>query len=911
MSISIFLIACGGGEDNENNNNSIPESEKIPLIDISTFKNIDELSTQVHHLDLSNSHGFIISGDTPEDTESNKNNKPLAREITDADLMEANSLYKITTDGKVERVGILDENDAELPRGTVKPIGVQEIDDNYLVMWIGLQEIKQGFLHRIENINRELENINENTNNEGVSPFSDLGRLIEECSLDVNNLSFDLVLSCIAGADRYDTTVKPYLIHRASGFAYDATSIIPNRAVKQKSNSGSGVKEYSIDPYVFSTKTDQNGNIYLIDNNGYQSDLFKIDGNDIGSSALSAQSVQSIDYVTANPYGGKFVLDHSGDFLTYRGKNIDDQNEVIRFLNLKTGALAKVILPDSLTVNSAFQGLDGRLYLDSKIDQNSNGSGKMFRIDLDENDKFNPVEIGTCSSTTASTGIISNHCTPTDFDPRSVGLQYFYGSERHIIAGQLIYINARRTDNGLKQTFGSVISIEPDKARWINHDVPANLLDEIRDVQISGDYLFFFGNQKGTANDVILRYNPVSFEHDIFSVDVDLDISSFRAFSTNVVWFEAVRLSDSTNVIGEIALDGTVTITDTIEATEPPILLLAAIHPTDFITINGDYQDWATDNRILTDVLGDTDIGHDLSFYSHQQSDNLYFGLIEFNQDKHLGQDRLTVVEIDNMYQLRFDRGVGKYRILANNDESKLFEAGGLSALGKAIEFSIPLNKLADAPLSLVNVKRFIIEYYGAVSNIVSELKVSQYQFTVNLDAPLGDGQREVTLSTGHILRFTKSSAFIVNPDTTEEDLVSIGGDILYPDVDGDPIIINIPGDVFSGLTPFGSTGYSVVPNYINTFTIEMASPLGDAQIDVEFNELNHKLELTKSGALITDETGSTDIVSAGGSISFPDVDGGNIELVIPSDLFGTITNLQPSITSETLEVEVLLDDMN
>ena len=126
--ISIMLLvftACGGGGSSSSSD------------DPDVTQNYTQL---IHSLDLSDAEGIYITGDKSEVQKSIAlQNKAVPNDENQVDL-DPNSIYKITSDGKLSRVAIEDENGTELSRGAVKPVAIQDLNNLYLLLWLTTAE---------------------------------------------------------------------------------------------------------------------------------------------------------------------------------------------------------------------------------------------------------------------------------------------------------------------------------------------------------------------------------------------------------------------------------------------------------------------------------------------------------------------------------------------------------------------------------------------------------------------------------------------------------------------------------------------------------------------------------------------------------------------------------------------------
>ena len=715
---SIFVVAlsgCGGG------------GAGAPATD--TPLSLDEIASSVRSLDISGASRIMLTGDKV--TTANTDDAINAMAAGDAVTMDPNSIYKVTTDGRLVRVGVNDTSGNEIPRGSVTPTEIKEINVQFLLLTLQIQ------------------------------------------GGDGSSLSRD------------------YLVHKGTGFAYDATGVIPQYRTKVEQSSG----------YLFSMVAINGSFDDPISSSSYRT-VFKIDINALGSSSLTATAVQNIDHLST------FKVDSSGKFMIYQGASrADPTSKSFRYLNLTTGAIANV--PSSfgsgLTVKNlhAIKGLNGQLYINKTYTDPSSGSRehRVSRAGQDSNGNLIQSDIGAWTVTRASDGAA---LSPDTWGQHATNIN----AKAYIVAGKHIFLNGCEFDTDRCTSYSGTFTVSPEQATILEHDVPKSLVT-IRKAQVSSNYIFYFGTQSSTGNDVILRYNPATYATKIFTAGSNIDINRYRVLSTDVIWFDGTRLSDQANIIGEIADDGTVTITDTVAGTEPPVINMEAITPADFIFINGDYQDWGTDLRIKTDPASDATAGHDLTFYSQTQSSSQYFGLVEFNNDSITTTNAATVINIDNKYELRIEENSGTFTTIGGATVD-LRSTGALYSIGKAVEFSVPLSQLSGATFTSLAISRVTKELFGDVSAVVAPKNVSDFEVDITMATPLGDAEVIIALVGNYTLRFTKNTA-VINDGTTDTNVVDIAGaSITYPGTDGDNITAVIPE------TAIGSPG-SITPTEEST----------------------------------------------------------------------------------------------
>ncbi len=654
-------------------------------------KTFDDLAAMVKKMDVSGAQGFVLTGSSGAAAKASSRmaKTALTKAADNVITLEENSIYKVTDDGRLERVPVTDEMGSEVPRGTVQPFDIRDLDGLYVIFWF--------------KIGGEWEPV-------------------------------------------------PYLVHKPTGLAYRASDVIPAHYL----NENTVRKE-------FHYERDASGNLYFDNNNSYFSRVMMVDGSGIGSGALTARKLEIPEWDISS-----WAVDANDSFLVYTGKSADG-SAVCRFLDIRSGVLTNMFSIDT-NILCDYWGLgpDGKVY-------GRNKQGEAIRIERGADNKPLVYTIGYFLWTWASDGRSMKSSLPG-----------FYTDERHIIGGKEFFFH-----NGSGERYA--IEIDLDQAKIVEHDLPRKELSLIKKSDISGNFIFYVGTSSTTSSDVILRYDPISMTATTFDpgADYDMNLDRVKVLGPDTIWFEALRLSDQAKVIGKMASDGTVTILDVVVATEPQIIIMEAIHPTDFLTINGDVQEWSLDKRIQQDIASDAVQGDDLRYYSEQKSKTNYFGLVEFEENK-VSSDSITRITIDDMYQIRIGSSSSEFRNLLTDTSSMLRNIGGISAIGTAVEFSVPLNALTGATLKDIKVARVKEDIFGDVSTITPVKNGTDWTLTLGMATPLGDATVEIELVGSYVLRFDKTVAMI-DDGITQNDLTTLGGSIVYPASDGGDITVVIP----------------------------------------------------------------------------------------------------------------------
>lgn len=673
-------------------------------------KTFDELAAMVKKMDVSGAQGFVLtgSGGTAAKTSSRMAKTALAKAADDAITLEENSIYKVTDDGRLERVPVTDDMGNEVPRGTVRPLDVRDLDTLYAVFWFWIDKYKVGVP--------------------------------------------------TGGGD----DIIPYLVHKPTGLAYRASGVITIDIITNKN---------------FHYERDVAGNLYF-ENRDYNEDssigrVFMVDGNGLGSSALTARKLKIPDDVYV------WAIDANGTFIVYSGSTADG-NWVTRFLDISTGVLTNMA-PFGLPPTNEYTNASWTRFSNGKVYALGN-----YRFDASKGYIIDVVRVergtdGTPVVTTIGPLSVSNVSGDKVYDGTSWVL-WPNGIPCSVIGGKEIFVHRNAT-----------FEVFPEQAKVVVHDLSYNELSYIKDVHVSGNFIFYVGTSKTTLSDVVLRYDPVSITATTFDLgaNFDMDLNHVKVLNSDTIWFEALRLSDQAKVIGKMASDGTVTIADVVAADEPQIIVMEAIHPTDFLVINGDMQEWSLDKRIQQDIAGDAAQGDDLRYYSEQKSKTNYFGLVEFEGNE-VSLDGITRITIDNAYQIRIGSSSSEFRNLLADTSSALRNIGGIAARGVAVEFSVPLTALSEATFKDINVARVKEGLFGDANTITPVKNGTDWNLTIGMATPLGDATVEIALTGSYVLRFTRTGAVIDN-GVTQNNLTDVGGSIAYPVTDGGAIVVTIP----------------------------------------------------------------------------------------------------------------------
>ena len=689
--ITLLLTACGGsGSDDSSENDTTTPSTTSPTL--------DELKSSVRNMDLSDAQAFVITGsETTAGRPAVLYKSALLANRTPVD-MDPNSLYKVNSDGTLERVAVKDDNGTEVDRGLVIPFELVDVDENYLFMWFSIKE---------ENV--------------------------------------------------------PYLVHKQTGLAYNGEGVIWDCSPNQ-----------SCQVWYGKTRSDVNGNIYLVSHFTEKPTIIKIDTSNLGGTSITAQAVHS--QYDANDW----EVDDSGRNLIFRAVDnnsnsvITDSSYITIHVDLTSGRLTPIeqtmtsVVNGYDTVGSFYRGLDGKLYVGGRSSSSGLDADRLFKVSNDSNGNLVLTDEGLSDTPYLWNG----------------------GNSRYVINGKLFYLNAT-----------TIYEFDHVSGQFTKDSTPANQFkngsDSVKQYAVSNGYIYFFGTDKVTSVDTVYRYDPTAKTGTLFPSDAsspinNFDIDSIRVLSNDKVWFEAFRFSDSATVIGELDMaTSTIEIVDTIDANEPAIITLEAIHPADFVVIDGSYQDWHTDLRTTSDDTSDGSDGHELIFLSHQQTSSQFFGLVEFNEDNIASQNSATIITVDSMYEVVINAEDNFIRDLSDNSETTFVEVGAIVAIGQAVEFSVPLDAMEGiGSIPTVAVKRFSLHDISAVDAYNTATK--EHTFTVSLPRVLNSSDTisvmlenfEVEITSTTVSLIASGSSIDLTEETTGLDTLSI--EVLINDSDID-----------------------------------------------------------------------------------------------------------------------------
>lgn len=734
IALATFLAGCGGGGSGGGGGGTDSGSDGDDGTgssggDDPAAASGAELAEALALVDTANAAGLIVTGADPDSATGAVTSNAVAHEAMshasdDSVDLEPNSLYKVTESGTLERVGAQDADGEELPRGSVQPFGLFDVNETFVVIWFWIP-----------------------------------GAVCDDCVGDdfVNLLEQD---------------VLPYLVRKSDGAAFAARDALGAPFLSFSSSSG-GLE----DPRrTHRFESDDAGNLYVSVrsiksgtefDSREEDELVRIDVSGIDSGDVTARVLQDVDTVNSWAAAG------NGEYVIYEGgSRFDEGQTVLRMVDTASGALSELSLGAGVSPGQMLATIDGSTYaLVENTDGGRRFRSELFRVERDAAGEPAEVALGELRVESVSGvdefpsfqffGDTSSHFERLVIDGREFligdggqrGVPQF-NPARHTYELQLDNVDADGNPDPL---------VRLHDAPWAFFARP----QDVRDARVSGDFIWYFGTRLSTGRDAIIRYDPrqeaIDPDTDIFEAFTDpvtgsdLDINKFRVLNSNRVYFEALRLNDGATVIGEISGDGVITIDDVVEADEPDIFVLEPIRPSDFIVIDGRVQEWSLERRIASDPADDSvGEGNEVIHYSEWITGGDYFGLVEF--DGGIDSAVRTRIRINGDQELRIDDGKAGLVVidpatgLAQGGERSFAEVGGAAAIGSAVEFRVAEEELgspADYSARIARVGAGDID--GLASSYDSGAAVHTVE--IELATPIGAQELRVGLgSTGFTL---------------------------------------------------------------------------------------------------------------------------------------------------------------
>ncbi|WP_341936613.1 hypothetical protein [Marinimicrobium sp. C2-29] len=619
FSLAAALTGCGGssgddgGSPTPTSNNDDPadtddENNDDPA-DADDQDTLMDLARQLHSMDVSGAQGFVITDRADDDADSTSVSDALGFRTTDqangdanstdgqrqiqrlpiaADMeslssheenLEAATLYKVTSDGRLEPVSYNDSDGTELPRGNFEPAAILEIGPDFLYIAIELTQFHP-----------------DDPNNPEGSGWTER----EMVGLLVNK-----------------STGLAYLAGEVFGPAWDMAINTSERGQGRFSNQ---------------VRTDPDGNLYFI--KPYEDGLMRVDISNLGNGDLTAQNVINLPH---NLIG--FEMTGDGSFLVYRGNNSNEDTVYMAhdLLNDESMTIRSIQgIYDDSEPKAAIRGLDGELYL--VYERTIEGSGtfeseyELIQLTRDDTGALTGESQATLTGRFASGNEDQYDDILRNFTGNSFGLRV-WSHGRQVVSGRLMYFEAfpsamYEVDIANRTVISHDSAYEPFGDSQLTGDIP--VIPTERYVWLSG--------QADDGSPIIVRYNPANMESITFEFDQNFEVTNYDPMGDRIV-FEGLRYSDGATVVGEMTIEGETLNTQVYEASPVAILTLRAITPADLVRIDGNPRDWDTANRLLFGSEGSGPAGSDLLYYSELEGQSEYLGLVEFagniNQEHH------------------------------------------------------------------------------------------------------------------------------------------------------------------------------------------------------------------------------------------------------------------------------------
>ncbi|WP_157960354.1 hypothetical protein [Marinimicrobium alkaliphilum] len=751
LAASVLFSACGGGDSGDDS--PTPDQDNGPdpgngTGDESPIE-VEDVARQIHSLGVSGAQGFVITGggdlnaEPPTrhlegHTESMNTLPEVNSDLTplnEHNELEADTLYKVTEDGRLERVPFNTESGEELERGSVQARNIVEIGPDFVYL---------ALLIRVE----RLHDAND----------PDSARWFEEEEVGV-----------LVNKD----TGLAYLAEEAFGPAHNMPW--DDEQARHLNNS---------------LRFDPQGNIFYAPSPWAQNNQpLIINVSNLGSGDLTAQALFSTHTVA------DFELSGDGSLMVFSGYSNQNNNQVYLAYDVDNDELMTL---QSLTDVGAdnppraiLRDLDGQIYVVYSIyTQGVGQSFPYFRITRSESGQVEAQEVGELTAVFGS-GTVNNNNILTysyGFSGRGFGIHgtnIHNPNGRQVISGRLVYTDLR----------GMVYDVDLANGVVTEHDQITSLFSDFNDMVPTERHLWVEGTSKA-GEPLVVRLNPARPDDWVeLTFDANFELANFEPTGDRIL-FEGVRLSDQATVIGEMTVEGEQLNITVYEATEAPILTLRAITPADFVRVDGYPGDWQTDWRVLSSAAGTGPEGSDLMHYSELSGRGEYLGLIEFNGA--IDNEHLTRVRFDTHEIIISPSGIG-VRTSADNFGTDLTIAENARfALGQVLEFALDSSLLGESQPELQYVSRFAQEPFGAVE-LIEEIDGNDaaLELAVTLGSRLGEEVIKIPLSESETLEIRWDEVALINQDgenARPDDTVSFPAD----DAPGALIAIEIEEAAFN-----------------------------------------------------------------------------------------------------------------
>jgi len=603
---------------------------------------------RVRSLDLSGIQGLYITGDNLDSAHasalrsSSYSVREIQRAASQVDL-DPNSLYKVTGDGTLERVQIMDDAGEELPRGVVHPISVKDINAQYLMIWIQVTE----------------------------AAYEDLSQ------------------STISIGDAF-------LVHKSTGLAYSASSLVSGVSISTYSDG----REPSFTQSEIDIQWDDKNHLYIRkEGNSISTEgkpnwtIYQIDLSSLGDKELTATEIKS-----AYGIGHKWIVDKEGVFILFNPDDLAAVNTgVIRYLDIQNGSIYNLhnSIPNDLN-SDWILGLDNKIYTfvgDTNCIMLTNVCNTLYRVEANADASPKTTKIAD---------------TKAFVEPSLLNPKY-----RHIIGGKLIYMHPAVIESG--NIIGQFGMVEIDIENATAYQPHFTMFDKIMKSVLNGSHIYLFGTFASSKTNGLYKYDPVTRTGEQTTVESGYDVQKFQLMASGEFLVEGIRLSDQAYFYGRLSTDGVITVTSTVAIGAPKVIVMAAISPTDFMTIDGSASEWSTSLRVLTDVSTDGQADGELLYYSQSSSNAQYFGMIEYQSN--LNESYFVEVAFTGGEKLLFGENNTTFK------DINLGQVNGAAARAEVIEFFLPESTLSTP--SVASITLFGQDANGDVntSNIIDQMK--------------------------------------------------------------------------------------------------------------------------------------------------------------------------------------------
>ncbi|WP_157960502.1 hypothetical protein [Marinimicrobium alkaliphilum] len=732
-----FLTACGGGGGSDEDNGG-GGTDNPPPIDTEDPTPDANLAEQIHSLGIAGAQGFVVTGT---DSDPSAASLPTGIEVND-NLLEPHTLYKITTDGRLERVPFMDDQGSEIERGAITPTGVREFGPDFVLMDILVRP--------------------------------------------TNSSAHDLVGLLVNKATGFAYLIPDGFLHHQD--AYYGIESLENIHRRLRTDAQGNIYYLR---YV--APASGNGGSLLVPS--------RVDISQLGQGDLSISTIQNIHDVNHFEVSsaGDFVVYQGYSPTTESTVAIAWDN--LSQTPISLGSLLAELDTtgyESITLGAIFRGLDDRIYLDysfvALVEDNYEYSRQYYRLARNPSGALALEDLGPF------TGSITGSEQPeSGYLIAEIPKDDGYLGTRHIVNGQLTYVATWSHNNRAN----NIITVDLEQRRTTQHHQVLGLFAHASaNYVVSDRHIWLYGFAAGTEQTLIVRYNPTTYETAEINLGSGFELERLEALSSDRVLFEGLRYNPLSNVIALMDLEGNILEESVFEIANVPVLTLLAILPADFIRIDGNPQDWNTDLRVLSGSAGTRPEDSDLVHYSQTQGRGDYLGLVEFagpiNGDDH------TRIRFDTHELIIYPGFIGVRATSDPEAELTSLYADSALAFGSALEFSIPASALGASLPDLLYVERYERVRYAAVANMThdwqtegeGEAQVATLTINLVLDSPIGDETITVRLSESARIELTRDNATLIT-----NEISAIIDDLTLPETDeaGADVIISVSHESLTG----------------------------------------------------------------------------------------------------------------